>query len=66
MNPIVVIPARMAATRLPDKPLADIGGHVDDRARAAPGPGGGMARWPWRPAIISIVHAVKQAGERPC
>ncbi len=26
MNPIVVIPARMAATRLPDKPLADIGG----------------------------------------
>ena len=26
MNPITVIPARMAATRLPDKPLADIGG----------------------------------------
>jgi 3-deoxy-manno-octulosonate cytidylyltransferase (CMP-KDO synthetase) len=26
VNPIVVIPARMAATRLPDKPLADIGG----------------------------------------
>lgn len=26
MNPIVLIPARMAATRLPDKPLADIGG----------------------------------------
>jgi 3-deoxy-manno-octulosonate cytidylyltransferase (CMP-KDO synthetase) len=26
LNPIVVIPARMAATRLPDKPLADIGG----------------------------------------
>ena len=26
MNPIVVIPARMAATRLPGKPLADIGG----------------------------------------
>ena len=26
MNPIVIIPARMAATRLPDKPLADIGG----------------------------------------
>lgn len=26
MNPIVVIPARMAATRLPNKPLADIGG----------------------------------------
>ena len=26
MNPIVVIPARLAATRLPNKPLADIGG----------------------------------------
>ena len=26
MNPIILIPARMAATRLPDKPLADIGG----------------------------------------
>jgi len=26
VNPIVVIPARMAATRLPGKPLADIGG----------------------------------------
>jgi 3-deoxy-manno-octulosonate cytidylyltransferase (CMP-KDO synthetase) len=25
-DPLVVIPARMAATRLPDKPLADIGG----------------------------------------
>lgn len=44
MNPIVVIPARMAASRLPGKPLADIGGrpmiaHVLDRAReAAVGP----------------------------
>jgi len=26
MNPIVLIPARMAATRLPGKPLADIAG----------------------------------------
>jgi 3-deoxy-manno-octulosonate cytidylyltransferase (CMP-KDO synthetase) len=26
MNPILIIPARMASTRLPDKPLADIGG----------------------------------------
>lgn len=26
MNPIIVIPARLASTRLPDKPLADIGG----------------------------------------
>lgn len=40
MRPIVIIPARMAATRLPGKPLADIGGrpmilHVLDRAREA-------------------------------
>ena len=40
MNPIIVIPARMASTRLPGKPLADIGGrpmilHVLDRAREA-------------------------------
>ena len=27
MNPLVLIPARMAATRLPCKPLADIGGQ---------------------------------------
>jgi 3-deoxy-manno-octulosonate cytidylyltransferase (CMP-KDO synthetase) len=40
MNPIVVIPARMASTRLPGKPLAMIGDrpmilHVLARARAA-------------------------------
>ncbi len=40
MNPIIVIPARMAASRLPGKPMADIGGrpmiaHVLDRAREA-------------------------------
>ncbi len=40
MNPIVVIPSRMASTRLPDKPLALIAGrpmilHVLDRAREA-------------------------------
>ncbi len=40
MNPIVVIPARMASTRLPGKPLADIHGrpmivHVLERAREA-------------------------------
>ena len=44
MNPVIVIPARMASTRLPGKPLADIGGrpmiaHVLDIAtRAAMGP----------------------------
>lgn len=40
MHPIVLIPSRLAATRLPNKPLADIGGramilHVLDRGRAA-------------------------------
>ena len=40
MNPIVVIPSRMASTRLPGKPLADIHGkpmivHVLDRGREA-------------------------------
>lgn len=40
MNPIIVIPARLASTRLPHKPLADIHGkpmiqHVFERALAA-------------------------------
>ena len=40
MNPLVIIPARLAATRLPNKPLADIAGrpmiaHVVERARQA-------------------------------
>ena len=40
MSTLVLIPARMAATRLPGKPLADIAGrpmiaHVADRARAS-------------------------------
>ncbi len=40
LNPIIVIPARMASRRLPGKPLADIGGvpmivHVMERAKSA-------------------------------
>ncbi|WP_414832233.1 3-deoxy-manno-octulosonate cytidylyltransferase [Afifella sp. YEN Y35] len=40
MNPLIVIPARLAATRLPEKPLADIAGrpmiaHVVDRGHEA-------------------------------
>src|SRR5688572_1852083 len=40
MSTIVLIPARMASTRLPGKPLADIAGrpmivHVAERAREA-------------------------------
>ena len=61
MNPIVVIPARMASTRLPGKPLADIGGrpmivHVLDRAREAGiGP---VAVACGEPAIADAVRAV--------
>jgi 3-deoxy-manno-octulosonate cytidylyltransferase (CMP-KDO synthetase) len=40
MNPLIIIPARLGATRLPNKPLADIAGrpmiaHVVERAQAA-------------------------------
>jgi 3-deoxy-manno-octulosonate cytidylyltransferase (CMP-KDO synthetase) len=40
MNPVILIPARLASTRLPDKPLADIAGkpmivHVWARAMEA-------------------------------
>ena len=46
---LILIPARMAATRLPGKPLADIAGvpmivHVLRRAEAA-----GSGRWWLRP-----------------
>lgn len=62
LSPIVVIPARMAATRLPGKPLAMIAGrpmlaHVIDRAReAAIGPVAVAAGEP------EIVAAAERAG----
>ena len=46
MSVLILIPARLASTRLPGKPLADIGGRADDRARrrtggrVGPRPGG--------------------------
>jgi 3-deoxy-manno-octulosonate cytidylyltransferase (CMP-KDO synthetase) len=64
MNPIVLIPARMAATRLPGKPLADIGGvpmivRVLRQAQAAnAGPVAVAAGDP------EIVQVVEQAGGR--
>ncbi|NGM51432.1 3-deoxy-manno-octulosonate cytidylyltransferase [Caulobacter sp. 602-2] len=64
MNPIVLIPARMAATRLPNKPLADIGGlpmivRVLRQAQAAGiGPVAVAAGDP------EIVAAVEAAGGR--
>ena len=60
MNPVVVIPARMAASRLPGKPLAVIAGrpmilHVLDRAReAAIGP---VVVACGEPEIASVVTA---------
>jgi 3-deoxy-manno-octulosonate cytidylyltransferase (CMP-KDO synthetase) len=64
MNPIVLIPARLAATRLPGKPLADIGGipmivRVLRQAEAADiGPVAVAAGDP------EIVEAVTAAGGR--
>jgi 3-deoxy-manno-octulosonate cytidylyltransferase (CMP-KDO synthetase) len=62
MNPIVVIPARMASTRLPGKPLADIGGRpmivrVLERAQAA-----GLGRVVVAAAETEIADAVTAAG----
>ena len=62
MNPVVLIPARLASTRLPNKPLADIAGkpmivHVWQRAKeAAVGPVYVAAAEP------EICDAVKAAG----
>lgn len=62
MNPLIVIPARLAATRLPGKPLADIGGrpmvlHVLDRAREA-----GIGPVAVAAGDAAIVDAVRGAG----
>ncbi len=62
MTPIVVIPARMAASRLPGKPLADIQGrpmivHVLERARAA-----GIGPVVVACAEPAIAEAVRAAG----
>ncbi len=60
MNPIIIIPARMAASRLPGKPLAEIARrpmilHVLDRARAAAiGP---VAVACGEPEIAAVVRA---------
>ncbi len=64
MNPIVIIPARMASTRLPGKPLADIHGkpmivHMLERGREADiGPVAIAA------GDQEIVDAVRAAGGR--
>ncbi|NJC41259.1 3-deoxy-manno-octulosonate cytidylyltransferase (CMP-KDO synthetase) [Brevundimonas alba] len=50
MNPLVLIPARMAATRLPGKPLADIGGQP-------------MIVRAWRQAVASGLPVAVAAGD---
>jgi len=64
MRPIIIIPARMAATRLPGKPLADIAGEsmiirVLRRAEAA-----GVAEVVVAAGDAAIVDAVTAAGGR--
>jgi 3-deoxy-manno-octulosonate cytidylyltransferase (CMP-KDO synthetase) len=64
MNPILLIPARMASTRLADKPLADIAGRpmivrVWERAMAA-----GLGPVLVAAAEPEIVAAIKDAGGR--
>lgn len=61
-SPIVIIPARMASSRLPGKPLADIAGrpmivHVLERALAAD-----VGRVVVAAAEPEIVDAVREAG----
>ncbi len=51
MNPIILIPARMAATRLPNKPLADIGGKP-------------MIVRAWEQAALSGLPVAVAAGDR--
>lgn len=64
MNPLIVIPARMASTRLPGKPLADIHGkpmivHMLNLARDA-----GIGPVAVACAEQEIADAVRQAGGR--
>ena len=51
MNPLIMIPARMAATRLPNKPLADIGGKS-------------MIVRAWEQAVRSGLPVAVAAGDR--
>ena len=59
MNPLVLIPARMAATRLPNKPLADIGGKpmIVRAYEAAVASGLPVAVAAGDPEIVAVVQA---------
>ena len=65
-NPIVIIPARLRSTRLPDKPLADICGepmivHVWRRAMEA-----GVGPVIVAAAEQAVADAVEEAGGTRC
>jgi len=62
MSVLILIPARMASTRLPGKPLADIAGkpmivHVADRAAAS-----GLGRVVVATDVYEVADAVRAAG----
>jgi hypothetical protein len=61
----VLIPARLASTRLPDKPLADIGGLPMVVRVAATGRSRAPRRWWWRPTR-PIVAACARTACAPC
>ena len=66
MNPIVIIPARLGATRLPNKPLADIAGRpmifrVAERALAA-----GIGPVAVAADAVEIISALHGSGARAC
>ena len=62
----VLVPARFASTRLPRKPLADIGGRADGRSRRA-APRALPARgWSSRPTTRRSSTPVRATACRPC
>lgn len=64
MNPIVLIPARLASTRLPDKPLADIGGKPMIAQVLARAEEAGLGPVLVAAGDVPIVEAVEAAGGR--
>ena len=60
MNPLILIPARMAATRLPGKPLADIGGRpmIVRAWEQAAASGFAVAVAAGDPEIVAAIQAV--------
>ncbi len=56
----VLIPARLASTRLPDKPLADIAGLPDGGPRG-PAPHRARPARSWSPPTTDRIHAACEA-----